>query len=219
MKNKFTIFSFCCVFGVLLASCGKETGSDNTMISSSKKNETAVSSVNREDKSSVSDTASTSESTEQTSNTIEAKRNIKLEEYNKLPLGVKIQLIAEIVDDRVYPVDGKSLHERGYGLVYYAYADYVVLQVGSGAGVGHPIFVLDYDTETVIPREGVVRAGSDTYEIMTDIDGRPISKEILYDNYLANKDAYDNGIEDTFENEQILEYFESQKRMAIEQTR
>lgn len=160
-------------------------------------------------------TPSSNELTEAVSSTTEETKNVKLDGYDRLPLTVKIQLIAGVVDERAYPVEGKSLKERGLGITYYAYADYVILQIGSGAGVGHPTFLIDYDSKTVTPREGVVGISASEYEMVNTINLSPVSKETLYDNYLENKDAYDRGMTDVYEQEIITEVFEKQKEIAL----
>src|SRR5699024_1487027 len=136
------------------------------------------------------------------------QRNEKLDAYNNLPLYVKIQLIAEIVDYRAYPEGNKRLKERGYVIGYYVNSDSVYLQVGSGSGVGHPVYFLNYDNEVVIPREGVARVSASEYEIISDMNSSEVSKEVLYDNYVANKEVYDNGREEVTERENMKKYFE-----------
>lgn len=161
---------------------------------------------------------STSESSSEYSSTGSSEqRNEKLDAYNNLPLYVKIQLIAEIVDYRAYPEGNKRLKERGYVIGYYVNSDSVYLQVGSGSGVGHPVYFLNYDNEVVIPREGVARVSASEYEIISDMNSSEVSKEVLYDNYVANKEVYDNGREEVTERENMKKYFEFQKEEAIRQ--
>lgn len=161
---------------------------------------------------------STSESSSEYSFTGSSEqRNEKLDAYNNLPLYVKIQLIAEIVDYRAYPEGNKRLKERGYVIGYYVNSDSVYLQVGSGSGVGHPVYFLNYDNEVVIPREGVARVSASEYEIISDMNSSEVSKEVLYDNYVANKEVYDNGREEVTERENMKKYFEFQKEEAIRQ--
>lgn len=142
-----------------------------------------------ESSSSLVEDSSSSASIPDVSSTEEEIENEKLKAYNALPIEAKMQLIAEIVDERAQPVNGQSLRERGYGMLYYVYADHVFFQISSGAGIGHPIFIIDYDSESITPREGVIRVSANEYQMMTNINLSTVSKEMLYDSYLLNKEA------------------------------
>lgn len=115
-------------------------------------------------------------------------------EYNKLPLEIKIQLMATLVDDRAKPIGNAGLNEHGLYIYYGAYDDYVLINVHSGVGTGHPIYLINYDTDSVTPAEGVVAAGASNSEIVGNINTNPVSKASLYEIYLSNQEAYDNSI-------------------------
>lgn len=211
MKKSFYALSMCLITIIILSSCSSNKKSEDTFES----NEAGKSTLQTIESKVLT---TTSESSFEYSTTTSSEMiNEKLDAYNNLPLYVKIQLIAEIVDNRAYPEGGKRLKDRGYVIGYYVDSNSLILQVGSGIGVGHPVYLLHYNEEIVTPKEGVARVSASEYEIMSDIDLSAVSKETLYDNYLANKDAYDNGYEEVTEREDMREYFDFQKEEALRQ--
>lgn len=211
MKNPTYVLSILLVTIGILSSCSSYSEIESTFIS----NETEESTVKITE--SVLLTSTSESSNEDLSDVSSEQRNRNLEAYNNLPLYVKVQLIAEIVDYRAYPEGSKSLKERGYVIGYYVYSNTLILQVGSGVGVGHPVYLLGFDDELIVPQEGVVRVSASGYEIVSDMDLSGVSKGTLYGNYLKNKEAYDNSQEEVAERKEMREYFEFQKKEALKQ--
>ena len=123
----------------------------------------------------------------------------RLNAYNALPLDIKIKLIATIVDDRAIPVEIPDFERTMFYDFYQVYEDEIYINVHSGAGVGHPIYLFHYDEETVTPIEGIVRVTHDEYQMVEGINQQPVKKVDLYDQYAANPDLYHKNIIETIE--------------------
>lgn len=119
--------------------------------------------------------------------------NSAINAYNELPLSLKVLLATTVVDERAM-----SPELLGYTLGYHFDGDYVLVNVHSGAGVGHPWFILQFDSETITPIQGLVNMGMSGYEYVT-VDETPISKINLYNRYIASKDSYDLALKNVFE--------------------
>ena len=74
----------------------------------------------------------------------------------------------------------------------------MLVNVHSGAGVGHPWFIIQFDSETITPIQGLVNMGMSGYEDVT-VDATPISKIDLYNRYMESKDSYDLALKNVFE--------------------
>lgn len=147
----------------------------------------------------------------------EKKRYDKNEAYNNLPLPVKVHLMLGIVDSRALIYEGKTLEDMGFIINYAIEGDCVLLQVTSGVGRFHPIYKLSYNSESVTPIDGVVGGEKlGDFTMITDIDTSSISKEVLYEDYLKNKDAYDKSVNNVNELVEIQNYYEIQIQKALE---
>lgn len=147
----------------------------------------------------------------------EKDRYDKNEDYNNLLLPVKIHLMAGIVDSRALIYEGKTLEDRGFIINYAIEGDCVLLQVTSGVGRFHPIYKLSYNSESVTPIDGVVGGEKPgDFTMITDIETSSILKEVLYEGYLKNKDAYDKSVNNVNESVEIQNYYEIQIQKALE---
>lgn len=113
--------------------------------------------------------------------------------YNELPLPLKVLLATTVVDERAMTPE-----LLGYTLGYHFDGDYVLVDVHSGAGVGHPWFIIQFDSETITPIQGLVYLGMSGYEDVI-VDATPISKIDLYNRYMDSKDSYDLALKNVFE--------------------
>lgn len=77
--------------------------------------------------------------------------NSAINAYNELPLPLKVLLATTVVDERAM-----SPELLGYTLSYNFDGDVVLVNVHSGAGVGHPWFIMRFDSETITPIQGLV---------------------------------------------------------------
>lgn len=184
---------FSLVVVILLAGCTGDTKNDKE--AQEKESNTKVS-LNEANVSNTIDTTNMSNNEKKESTTSDTSNVItsEVDQYNELPLEVKIQLIATLVDDRAKPIGNDGLNERGFYIYYRAYDDYVLTNVHSGVGTGHPIYLINYDSNNVTPVEGVVTVGANNNEIVDNINTNPISKASLYEKYLLNKVAFDNSV-------------------------
>lgn len=108
-----------------------------------------------------------------------------IEQYNNLPLRLKVLLAATTVDERIV-----SYNMDGFILNYHFDGDFLFVRLTPGVGNGHPWYALQYDTETIIPHSGVVYTGDTGYK-EAEVVARPVSKIDLYNRYMDSKSFYD----------------------------
>lgn len=116
-----------------------------------------------------------------------------IEAYNELALPLKVLLATTTVDERAM-----SQELLGFTLYYNFDEDDLLVNINSGAGVGHPWFVIQYDMETITPAQGVVYTGATGYEDVS-VESTPISKTDLYNRYIESKESYDLAIKNVVE--------------------
>ncbi|CAM4322825.1 hypothetical protein HCA64_11860 [Listeria booriae] len=113
--------------------------------------------------------------------------------FNQLPDKLQALLIATAIDERsIPPINGVTVY-------YNEDSDYTLINVHSGAGVGHPIYLLTKKENVITPIKSVVYQGVDGYE-KAEIKTNPISKNELYAQYIADKYLYDTALEKTEQN-------------------
>ncbi|CZR06992.1 hypothetical protein SAMN05216375_13716 [Trichococcus ilyis] len=112
--------------------------------------------------------------------------------YNELSLPLRVLLVTTIVDERAM-----SPGLLGYTLAYNFDEEYLLVNVHSGAGVGHPWFVIRDDLDTVTPIQGLVYMGMSGYWDV-EVDSTPVSKADLYNRYMESKDSYDLAVQNVF---------------------
>lgn len=119
--------------------------------------------------------------------------NSAINAYNELPVPLKVLLATTVVDGRAM-----SPELLGYTLAYNFDGDEVLVNVHSGAGVGHPWFIMRFDSETITPMQGLVNMGITGYEEVS-VDTTSVSKIDLYNLYIASKESYDLALKNVFE--------------------
>ena len=117
--------------------------------------------------------------------------------YNELPLPLKVLLATTVVDERAMTPGLQGLY-----LNYNFVGDDMLVNISSGAGSGHPWYIIRYDSETVTPIQGVVYLGMSGYEDMK-VDATPTSKIDLYNRYLASKASYDLALQKVSESPEM----------------
>lgn len=113
--------------------------------------------------------------------------------YNELPVPLKVLLATTVVDERAM-----SPELLGFTLSYHFDRNYVLVNIHSGVGVGHPWFILQFDSETITPIQGLVNMGMTGYEEVS-VDMTSVSKIDLYNRYIASKESYDLALKNVFE--------------------
>lgn len=116
-----------------------------------------------------------------------------IEAYNELDLALKVLLAATTVDERAMTPE-----LLGFNLYYNFDGDTLLVNIHSGAGVGHPWYAIKYDKETITPVEGIVYNGSAGYEYAS-VDSIPVSKIDLYNRYMESKQSYDSAVKNIAE--------------------
>ncbi|EUJ42721.1 hypothetical protein [Listeria riparia] len=97
-------------------------------------------------------------------------------------------------------MDERSIPPINGVIVYYNEdSDHTLINVHSGAGVGHPIYLVTKKENVIAPIKSVAYHGVDGYE-KAEIKANPISKNELYEQYIADKDLYDAALEKTEQN-------------------
>lgn len=74
----------------------------------------------------------------------------------------------------------------------------MLVNISSGAGSGHPWYILRYDSETITPVQGVVYLGISGYGD-APVDATPTSKIDLYNRYMTSKESYDSALKNVTE--------------------
>lgn len=129
-----------------------------------------------------------SEETEMEEGEVEAAETLsKGEKFLTLPLGTQASIISTYLDERA---SADSLVDGGFYTGYSFENNYTIIQVTSGAGSGHPIYLVELQNETYIPTDAVVFVGSDSVEKRTPPQVE-ITLSELYDEYLSNEYLYD----------------------------
>ncbi|MFC0277845.1 DUF4767 domain-containing protein [Enterococcus devriesei] len=131
--------------------------------------------------------------------------------FSELSPNLRAILATEILDDRIS--FDPSL--QGFFLRYYQEGNDLYVQLHSGAGVGHPIYHLVYETNQVRPIEAFVRVSANQSEKLEVRS--PVSNQILFDRYQGNKAAYDSGETKVQIEPEMKNYFNEIKRIVEEQ--
>lgn len=113
--------------------------------------------------------------------------------YNELDIALKVLLATTTVDERAMTPE-----LLGFNLYYNFDGDALLVNIHSGAGVGHPWYAIKYAKETITPVEGVVYNGSLGYEDAF-VDPTSVSKIDLYNRYMESKQSYDLAVENIVE--------------------
>lgn len=148
---------------------------------------------------STSTSQSSSESEETTTSTIEDKQAQQLAEYNDLPENIKVWLATTTVDERA-----EVTSFRDY--IYYNFdQDHLIVNLTSGAGIGHPIFLIDYDEKFIYPVDSFVIVDQSAEAIYehAPMDTTPVSKIDLLQVYKENQAAFDAGEERVLRNDEF----------------
>lgn len=209
MKKIFIVSLLCLV----LTGCGKAAKPEETKKSSSKTHSSSTV-VSSETSTTKSTTEKSTETTISSTEDPEVKRKREtLEAYNNLPLEIKVLMATAIVDPRA---EAQGL--QGFTLTYHFEGDQMLVNIHSGAGSGHPWYLLRYDDEFIYPLDGVVNQGPSKQEA-APVDQTPISKIDLYEKYQANKEHYDQAVANIKPNEEMtLEKFQERKaRIGLEE--
>lgn len=131
-------------------------------------------------------------------------------DFDQLPEAIKVHVVASLVDDRA-----KEHNLEGFTLNYNIEGDILYLEVHSGAGVGHPIYKLQIDSDSITPLEDVVRVSAEEIEVAT-VDASVINKNELYNEYLDHKETYENGQSNVWETSSLTEESYEEVKNRIE---
>jgi len=132
--------------------------------------------------------------------------NDSINNFDNLSQAIKAHLATSIVDDRAYAHD-----LTGFTLYYNIEGDNLFVQVHSGAGVGHPVYRIQLDSDSITPIDGVVNVSAANIE-ETTLNSSTISKKDLYNHYSKNKDVYEAGESNVEHADHLnIEYYESMK--------
>ncbi|MGM0214119.1 lipoprotein [Enterococcus sp. AZ109] len=197
-------------FALLLALAGcnrqenaEQTTSKSTEATSEGRKETSTTQSQRistSDNSEATTTQSTAK-TEETSasSSAENEHARKLAEYNNLPEQVKVFLATTTVDDRAkYDLDPEVKPPTFIDYIQYNFdGDYLIVNLTSGIGIGHPVYLLDYDDEFIYPVDGfaIVDQSAEAVYEAAPVDPTPVSKIDLLDYYQANPQYFDASID------------------------
>lgn len=108
-------------------------------------------------------------------------------DFRALPAATQAMVLSTFVDSRSTVPD---LQDELYYVNYSAEGNYIMVQVTSGAGTGHPYYLLELQDKQYVPLSSVAWMGNDGYETV-DISTEPITLEALSAEYAASQEAYD----------------------------
>lgn len=117
------------------------------------------------------------------------------EKFESLPTDTQVALLTPYYDERGKP---QHISEGMYFILYGLEENFIFIQVHSGAGTGHPVYMIERQGDTFKPVDGVINMGVSGFEViappqvnvtiddlMTDYENAPD----LYDASAANTDA------------------------------
>lgn len=117
------------------------------------------------------------------------------EKFESLPTDTQVALLTPYYDERGKP---QRISEGMYFILYGLEENFIFIQVHSGAGTGHPVYMIERQGDTFKPVDGVINMGVSGFEViappqvnvtiddlMTDYENAPD----LYDASAANTDA------------------------------
>ena len=141
-----------------------------------------------------------SEKTEEKQTTITNSTDTEdiIKKYNDLSTPLKVLLATTTVDDRA-----TSPYLEGFNLYYNFDSGYLLVNVHSGAGSGHPWYVIQYEGDKITPVEGVSYMGGGNNYADSSVDSTPVSKEKLHNRYMESKDSYDGAVKKMIESPEM----------------
>lgn len=125
-------------------------------------------------------------------------------QFDQLSPALQALLAANIVDERIKQYPGLE----GMELYYKQAGDLIYVHLTSGAGTGHPVFLLQISGDSVTPLQGVVYLGADGYGAASIKDTTSHSKASLYEEYQKDKGNYDTAVGRTKESANLPADFE-----------
>ena len=109
------------------------------------------------------------------------------EKFGSLPMETQIALLTPYYDERGEP---QRISDNIF-FIYYGIEDsFIFIQVHSGAGVGHPVYMIERRGDTFNPVDGVTNMAGGRYEI-THPPEVSVSVEELMADYESKPDLYD----------------------------
>lgn len=138
---------------------------------------------------------STNDETEVTPESSSLNKESNSEKFESLSPDTQVALLTPYYDERGNP---QQISEGMYFILYGLEENFIFIQVHSGAGVGHPVYMIERQGDTFNPVDGVINMGMSGFEIidppqvsvtidnlMADYENAPD----LYDASAANADA------------------------------
>ncbi len=148
--------------------------------------------------------------TEKTSDVVE---NSNIERFEALPTDTQIALLTPYYDERGQP---QGITEGAWSIMYGLEDNLIFLQVHSGAGTGHPIYLIERQGDTFLPVDGVVAMGIDGYEVSPPPQVNVTVDQLLAD-YESAPDLYDGSAGNTGYYEELNSVsFDEMKTMTLE---
>lgn len=150
---------------------------------------------------------------QKTSKSSEEKKETEADLFDKLPLKEKIYVYASFVDKRIGTY--KTLEQLT--LSYAVENDSIYLYLTSGAGSGHPIYLVKSSDLGITPEKAVVYQGIDGYKLL-GVDRTTISKAQLYGAYEKYKSDIGTAVNQINASPELANTFREQESLVKPET-
>lgn len=181
------------IVGLLLCLTLAGCSSQNSTEQSSKKasevtSESSKSSSTRQSSSETQTTTAIFQAKDSEESAEAADTTQKLAEYNSLPENIKVWLATTTVDERAH-----AANFREYYINYNIDSNNLIVNLSSGAGIGHPVYLLTEDDEFVYPTSGFVLVDQSAEAVYENapVNTTPVSKLDLLNDYHANRQTFE----------------------------
>lgn len=168
--------------------------------------------VNKAEETEIIEKDSTSDETEVTTEFSIQNKESNSEKFESLPMDTQVALLTPYYDERGEP---KRISEGMYFILYGLDENFTFIQVHSGAGTGHPVYMIERQGDTFNPVDGVINMGMSGYEV-TDPPQVSVSIDELMADYENNPALYDASAANTDADQFDLASFNQMKVLAEE---
>lgn len=134
------------------------------------------------------------------------------EKFESLPMDTQVALLTPYYDERGKP---QRISEGMYFISYGLEENLTFIQVHSGAGIGHPVYMIERQVDTFHPVDGVINMGISGYEV-TDPPQVSVTIDELMADYENNPALYDASAANTDGDQLDLASFNQMKVLAEE---
>ncbi|ANU28270.1 hypothetical protein I858_014860 [Planococcus versutus] len=168
--------------------------------------------VNKAEETEIIEEDSTSDETEVTAESSIQNKESNSEKFEALPMDTQVALLTPYYDERGEP---QLISEGMYFILYGLDENSIFIQVHSGAGTGHPVYMIERKGDTFNLVDGVINMGMSGYELIDPPQVSVTIDELMAD-YENNPALYDASAANTDTDQFDLDSFNQMKVLAEE---